>query len=462
MRYLLWSALAAIACNAVAAPRNVVLFVGDGMGVSTVTAARILAGQLEGKAGEEHELSFEAFPNVALIKTYNTDLQVPDSAGTMTALVTGEKTRAGVLSVGASVPRGDCEAALANPLPTLLEMAERRGLRTGIVSTARITHATPAATYAHAPDRDWENDASVPESARELGCRDIARQMIEFSEGDGIDVMLGGGRRDFFPADVKDPEYRERSGVRTDERNLVEEWLASRADRFYAWRSKDLKKLARKKDVAQVLGLFEPSHMKWEADRGNDGKGEPSLAEMTDLALDYLENDKGFFLMVEGGRIDHGHHAGNAYRALTDTLAMDAAVRVVMSRLDPAQTLVIVTADHSHTLTISGYPRRGNPILGLAEISEGVPMPDYFGKPYTVLGYQNGPGYRAEIPDLTEVDTTSVDYKQVAAVPLASETHGGEDVAAYGWGVAADGVRGVMEQNRLYHVMAEALFGDDQ
>ena len=203
--------------------------------------------------------------------------------------------------------------------------------------------------------------------------------------------------------------------------------------------------------------------MKWEADRGNDGKGEPSLAEMTDVALDFLENDKGFFLMVEGGRIDHGHHAGNAYRALTDTLAMDAAVRVVMSRLDPAQTLVIVTADHSHTLTISGYPRRGNPILGLAEISEGVPMPDYFGKPYTVLGYQKWsratvPRYRISPRWIPPASTTS----RLRRFPLASETHGGEDVAAYGWGVAADGVRGVMEQNRLYHVMAEALFGDDR
>ena len=142
--------------------KNVILFVGDGMGVSTVTAARILDGQLtNGQSGEEQRLTFERFPFSALSKTYNTDLQVSDSAGTMTAMVTGIKTRGGVLSVNQQVVRGNCDTQRGNEVVTLLEQAEEAGLSTGLVSTARLTHATPAAAYAHSVDRDWETDAEM-------------------------------------------------------------------------------------------------------------------------------------------------------------------------------------------------------------------------------------------------------------------------------------------------------------
>ena len=169
------------------------------MGVSTVTAARILAGQQAGKLGEEHELSFETFPNVALVKTYNTDSQVADSAGTMSAIMTGEKTRIGVFGISASVSQNDCASALENELPTLLEDAEDRGHPTGIVSTARITHATPAATYAHTPNRGWEADVVLPATAVEAGCRDLAQRMaamrteheLERSRSTGKQILHG-------------------------------------------------------------------------------------------------------------------------------------------------------------------------------------------------------------------------------------------------------------------------------
>jgi alkaline phosphatase len=162
---------------------------------------------------------------------------------------------------------------------------------------------------------------------------------------------------------------------------------------------------------------------------------------------------------VEGGRIDHAHHAGNAYRALHDLLAFDAAVDTARRMTDAADTLILVTADHSHTLTISGYPRRGNPILGKVETPLGTQATDAEGRPYTTLGYANGPGHQTPLPDLTGIDTTHTDYRQLATVPLDSETHGGEDVAAYADGPGAQGVGGVMEQNRLFDVMHAALFG---
>jgi alkaline phosphatase len=240
--------------------------------------------------------------------------------------MTGEKTRIGIFGVNASVERNDCKAALSNTLPTLLERAEDAGFATGIVSTTRITHATPAATYAHVPNRDWESDQQLPAAAREEGCRDIARQLVEFSHGDGIDVILGGGRALFMPSDADDPEYQGIKGVRGDERDLIKAWQQGAKDRHYVWNDEQLRAIA--SSSGQLLGLFDPSHLQFDIERvKKDGAGEPSLAEMTRTAIERLSNNpQGFFLMVEGGKIDHAHHAGNAHRALTDTIAFADAV----------------------------------------------------------------------------------------------------------------------------------------
>ena len=441
--------------------KNVILFLGDGMGISTVTAARIYAGQLQGGTGEEYSLAFETFPNLALIKTYNTNSQVSDSAGTISAILTGEKTSIGVTGITSDVARDDCAAALVNTLPTIAELAEDAGMATGVVSTARITHATPAGAFAHTPNRDWEDSASTPDEAEALGCIDIARQMIQMPNGDGLDVILGGGRGQFLPTSENDPEYPKKSGKRDDGRNLIEEWLSEDASRQYIWNGEGFAALVSKqgKIPGQVMGLFEPSHMQFDADRAKDPGTEPSIAAMTEFAVSQLEaKGTGYFLLVEAGRIDHAHHISNAYRALQDTVALSDAVQWTIDNVDLEETLIIVTADHSHTMTISGYPRRGNPILGVVETEPGKVLPDATGKPYTTLSYANGPGYKKQQPDLTDVDTTDPDYQQLGTVPLMIETHAGEDVAAFATGKNATQVRGVMEQNKLFNVMHSALF----
>ena len=464
--------------------RNVILFLGDGMGISTVTAARIFEGQQRGMSGEENQLSFEKLPYVALSKTYSANQQTSDSAPTMSAIVTGMKTNDGLISVNERVARGDFRAAAANGMKTILERAEDRGMATGVVTTTRITHATPAACYAHSPDRDWESDADQPDAANEAGFPDIARQLIEFSHGDGLEVALGGGRVKFLPRTVHDPEYPDKTGERHDGRDLTREWQARYPKSAYVWNKAQLDAVDTRQ-VRHLLGLFQPSHMQYEHDRGKDGAGEPSLAEMTGKALDILaQHPKGYFLMVEGGRIDHAHHAGNAFRALTDTVEFARAVKLAMERTDLRDTLIIVTADHSHTFTIAGYPRRGNPILGKV-IEPGHPTKEYatdaLGQPYTTLGYVNGPGYSGQSiaqpegpkkfphhgpgyhgitkgrPDLAGVDTTAPDYMQESTMPMESETHGGEDVAIYARGPQAHLIRGVLEQHVIFHVMAEAL-----
>ena len=449
--------------------KNVILFIGDGMGVSTLTAARIFEGQKRGESGEENRLSFEEFPFSALSKTYSTDQQTSDSAPTMSAIISGVKTDAGILSVNQNVVRGDYKTVAGNETETLLEMAEDAGRSTGVVSTARITHATPGACYAHTADRNWESDkdiSDVNKAAAEAKFPDIARQLIEFKHGDGLEVALGGGRAKFLPTETADPEYPARTGQRLDKRDLTKEWLSKYESSAYVWNKAQFDAIDTK-TTKHLLGIFEPSYMQYEYDRPKDAAGEPSLAEMTTKAIDLLsQNRKGYFLMVEAGKIDIAHHAGNAFRALTETVALSDAVRAAVSKVDLNDTLIVVTADHSHTFVIQGYPMRGNNILGLVRRigPDGLPEPgpakDKQGKPYTTLGYINGPGAKPTADgraDLSGVDTTDPNYLQEAEIPLGSETHGGEDVAIFATGPNAYLVRGSMEENWIFYVMADAL-----
>lgn len=462
--------------------KNVILFVGDGMGVSTVTAARILEGQLKGTDGEYNRLSFEKLPHLALSVTASANQQTSDSAPTATAMVSGIKTNDGAISVDQSINRNEpsADVTASKSVKTILERAEEIGMSTGIVTTARLTHATPAVNYAHIGNRDWEADSNLPVGAT---VKDIARQLLEFPYGDGLDVALGGGRSYFMPNTVNDPEYTTQRGRRADGRDLTSEWTSHYNNAAYVW-NRDAFDAVNTESTQHLLGLFERSHMRYEADRASDVSGEPSLAEMTEKAINILNNNKkGFYLMVEAGRIDHGHHAGNAYRALTDTIALSDAVKKAESLTKSKDTLIIVTADHSHVFTIGGYPSRGNPILGKAAV-DGVNLTDSLGLPYTTVSYANGPGWTGNFsrrefnpanegtvasaytgaalrPDLSTVDTTQPNYMQEATVPMGSETHAGEEVAIYASGPRSVLFDGIVEQNVIYHVMADALNLDD-
>ncbi|MDI9239207.1 alkaline phosphatase [Lysobacter sp. LF1] len=465
--------------------KNVILFIGDGMSLTTVAAARILDGQRKGGPGENNRLSWEYFPSTALSKTYNTDSQTPDSAGTMSAMATGVKTRAGVLSIGQQAMRKDCAAAQSVPMLTLWELAASRGFATGVVTTTRVTHATPGATFTHVPERNWENDTELSDEAKADGCIDIARQLVETPFGNGPDVLMGGGRKNFMPVSERDPEYDDKVGERLDGRDLIAQWKQRHPAGTYVWNAQQL---ADAPAEGPLLGLFEPDHMQFSQDRPQDGAGEPTLAEMTRAAIARLQrNDKGFVLLVEGGRIDHAHHYGNAYRALTDTIALSEAVQAAADATSAQDTLILVTADHSHTLSFVGYPRRGNPILDKVRGSSGEDdgdgsyALDQLGLPYTTLNYSNGPGFvgasaqqpegpkrfqhtvsgvqipKNGRPDLRNVNTQDPDYLQEALVPTAAESHGGDDVGIWARGPGSDAVRGSVEQNTIFHFLLQAM-----
>ena len=199
---------------------------------------------------------------------------------------------------------------------------------------------------------------------------------------------------------------------------------------------------------------------------------EPTLTEMSLKALELLEGDEdGYFLMIEGGRIDHGHHDGLPGYSLMEAQEFNRAVEAVLDRVDTDETLILVTADHSHVFTMGGYATRGNPILGLVHGNDrsGQPRSEPSiagdGQPYTTLGYYNGPGAVTELP--RPMPATGVDARAQALIPMESrnidgsvtndETHGGEDVALYGSGPGAERVRGVIEQNRIFNIMVEAF-----
>lgn len=437
--------------------KNIILMIADGNGIATNYATRIFQGQQNGLLGEENVLPQEAFPHSALVKTYNVNAQTPDSAGTGTAFHSGVKTKSGVLGVDETVNFADCSAVEAGSVATIAEVLAAQGKAVGIITTASLTDATPASAYAHVASRRYEDDASVPD-----GCDvpDIAVQLLDQIKNGTIDIAMGGGRRHMLPETATDKDSKDRN--RRDGRNLIDE--AKEFGATYVWDEKSFSKLDSSAGKP-VLGVFSSGHMDYDYDR----KDQPSLAEMVKLTIELLQdNENGFYMLVEGGRVDHANHAGNLFRALTDGVAFAEAVAMAEQMTSDQDTLIIVTADHAHTLSFNGYCGRGSPINGLCMgiDNNGVKHTDEMllgldGKPFTVAGYLNGTGsilteenkWFGTRPVVSQEEALDPDYKQQSLLPLDKETHAGTDVAVYAKGPWAHLFDGTIEQNYIFNVM---------
>ena len=442
----------------VQAPKNILFFLGDGMGMTTMTAARIY------KKGEDGELTMDTLPETAFVKTFSANSQVTDSAPSMSAYMTGVKMNNEVISMSADTNAFDpatgadylsgadstCAAGNGKAVMTLLELAKAAGMATGVVTTTRITHATPAATYAHLCHRDGENN--------------IAAQMVPNGAGfnaalaDGIDVVMGGGLRHFLPKGST-------GSSRTDARDLVAEMKVGGYN-FAASRA-DFDKLPA---TGKLLALFTSSHMSYDLDR--DATKEPSLAEMTSRSIDQLKaNGKGMFLMVEGGRIDHALHETTARKALQDTVAFDEAIKAALDKMniiDPGlkNTLIVTTADHDHTLVLNGYAARTGPttetnpgVLGLLRrYIDGVISTDTGGNPFTIIGFGNGENRPATRTALTDAQVFDKTYHQEGTIrmPVGSETHGGADVFLGAIGKGAENFAGVIDNTAVFGLIRKA------
>lgn len=380
--------------------KNIILFIGDGMGISTMTGARVLKQQQINHSINDHSvLEWDQFPYSALVQTYNVDQQIPESAGAATAFLSGTKVRFKTLGVSAKVHynEANCDLIEQHSIDSIFSWALKSGKGVGVVSTARITHATPAASYAHTQNRKWESNIDEKIVNNNDKCKDIALQLIENDPGKRFNVILGGGRRSFLPNTVKDPKDTSKAkyGSRVDGRNLIEQWLVNQRqsglnESEYAFvnSTKGLRELDYLK-VKNLFGLFNHTHMNFNAFRDQSLDGEPSLTEMTEAAILILSKyPNGFLLLVEGGLIDQAHHGGYAMLALLETLELNRAVATARRLVSTKDTLIITTADHSQPLVINGYADRNNPINGVAK------QKDNYHLPYTTMMYTNGPGFQ--------------------------------------------------------------------
>ena len=474
--------------------KNAIIFLGDGMGVNTVTAGRIYKGQKYGKLinAESYKTFIDQIADegtVGLSKTYCVDRQTPDSAATGTAYLTGVKAKYWTLGLAASIERGNCASVSEeSKVKSVLKKAHDAGKATGIVTTTRFHHASPGATYLNSVHRKWYTDADIekrnpefPEqyanalcSEENPSCCDNARQFIYQSKY--IDVMLAGGYDYLIPKDEVSPINTDEKdgghkGERSDGMNLRDEWQSLYPEGKVVVTKNQLANVT---NGQKILGLFHNKDIPYHLDKNeNELNDIPTLAEKTQKAIDSLlatEKD-GFYLFVEGGRIDHGHHDSQAIQALEEFAQFDEAIRVAYEheKLDPEETLIVVTADHSHSFAWGAYGWRGYNILGTApadiwsQETGGDPTRD--DKPINILGYTNGPGWKgpkksfddvSERQDLRDADLLATDYQQQSGAPMEQETHGGEDVSIIAKGPWSHMYNGIHEQVYVAHVMLRA------
>jgi len=291
--------------------KNIILLIGDGMSTAQIETADAFLGAQNGKMLEQ--LSFESFPYQGLTTTYANDRFITDSAAAGTAIATGFKTYCGAISVNEE----------HKSLKTILEYAQQEGKSTGIVTTTRVTHATPAVFLSHNKDRDAENEIALEESTS------------------NVDFLAGGGYRNF----VGKNNTNNLKSKRTDNQDLIENMKKAG---YIAFISEDQTSAFNNyvpKQGDKVVGLFGSSHLDYAIDKAN----QPTLAQMTKKGLELLSKDNdGFFMMVEGGRIDHACHANDGTSAIMDTLAFNDAVQEAIDfyNKNPKDTLIIVTGDH--------------------------------------------------------------------------------------------------------------------
>ena len=316
-------ALAMLTCAATAmaedaapaTPKYVFMFIGDGMGNPQVTATQYYLGALENPDSTipvPAQLSFTDFENVGLMTTYDASSFCPDSASTATSMASGQKTLSGVINYNID---------LTESFKIITEYAKEAGKKVGVISSVSLDHATPAAYYAKSESRGEYYDIAL---------QGVSGTTLDF---------LGGGS--YLTPDG--------DGTQANLFDVAEEngfTVANTLEDIRALNSESGRVLAITPDIA------DSSSMQYEIDRVRmeaEGADSLSLAEMVQAGISVLDNDEeGFFLMTEGGKIDWSCHANDAMTSIMDTIALSDAVQVAIdfAAEHPEETLIIVTADH--------------------------------------------------------------------------------------------------------------------
>ncbi len=452
--------------------KNVILFIGDGMSVGHITAARILSQQIyQGKY--RGRLALDGAPYMALIGTSGVDSIITDSANSAHAYTTGHKSSVNALGVYASRAKDN----LDHPkVETITSLAKRNlNMAVGIVTNTEIQDATPASMVAHTRRR---SDYDI-----------ITRQLYE-SEAE---VIMGGGSSNFLPKST--PGSR-----RADEQNFIDRFKQS--GYVFATTEKEMLEAAGRADTKRLLGLFNLRNMDGALDRFFLKKGtvdkfpeQPDLTEQTRAALNVLaRNPNGFVMMIESGHIDKYSHPLDWERAVYDTIMLDKALEVALDWAKGRDdTLIIVVPDHTHGISIVGTVDDSKPGTEMRE-KIGVyadagypnyPAPDKRGYPPRVdvskrlaIFFNNHPDYYEtfrpkldgpNVPAVAGADrkyAANEKYKDVPGaqfmpgnIPRSADTgvHTGDDVVLRAWGPGAEKFHGFMDNTEVFRVIAEAL-----
>ena len=429
--------------TAPAKAKNVILLIGDGMGPSHFGAAWLYSNRVLGKELKMVEVMQAG--RTAYLANDTADSMVTESAAAATQIACGVKVPARAAGMGTDGK---------TPCKTILEIAKTQGKATGLVTTSGITDATPASFSAHVPHR-----------SDEIG---VAEQQLTL----GVDVLMGG-RKQFFLPEVS-------AGKRKDGRNLLEE--ASTAGYAVVGDAEELQAA----DGPKILGLFNMGNMTYEIDRAETI--EPSLAEMTAKTLSVLSrNSKGFFAMIEGGRIDHAAHRNDAAGTIQDTLAFDDAVGVALefARRNP-DTLLIVTADHEtggialigHSKTSKEYVGMDLEVLKSVTVSFEViqeklgksPTPQQIKavvKQYVAVEITDDEAKTVASDTIRKLDPANYSYPYLHSLAFVlrpylrvgwgSQTHTASPLYAFGMGPGSERITGFLHNTQLFGIMKTAL-----
>lgn len=449
--------------------KNVIFLLGDGLSVAHRTAARIMSkGMTEGKANGRLEM--DDLDHMAFIGTSSTGSIATDSANTMSAYMTGHKSAINALGVYAD----RTPASLDDPkVETIAEAIRRTGKKAiGIVSTAEIEDATPAAVVAH--------------TRRRADKAEIVGMLYDVKP----DVILGGGSAYFLDKSVP-------GSKRKDDKDYIKAFK----DAGYALATSQAE-LAKAPASGKLLGLFHTADMDVALDRMFLKKGtvakfpdQPGLVEMTEAALSRLAKaPEGFFLMVEGASIDKQSHPMDWERAVVDTIEFDKAVGAAkaFAKTHPG-TLIVVTGDHTHAVSVIGTIDDDKPGTDMREkvgVYDGAGFPNYEDKNHD--GYPDSVDvsrrlaiFAADYPDYYETFRPKMDnpfgptiknekgeyvaneaYKDVPGavhrvgnIPKDESTavHAVDDVVLQATGPGSNGFKGYMEESDVYRVLADAL-----
>ncbi|CAJ0603380.1 unnamed protein product [Cylicocyclus nassatus] len=439
-------------------PKNIILFIGDGMGIATVTSARINKNQEAGNKYLNEPLYFEKFTTAGLVKTSSFSNHVTDSAASATALYTGRKIDNTFLNLK---PQSNVMCTDQENLKIkdgIVEGALRKGVDVGFVTTTRITHATPGALYAKGIHRNIEYDGEAIERGVP-NCTDIAKQLLSYPANE-FKVLMGGGRRN-----LRD---KSRGGLRKDGRSIDIEWSNLGGNRKVLTSTAGLR--AHEANGEKLLGLFAESHFPFflEEKLKNETRV-PRLSEMTVKAIQQLQGgEHGFFLMVEGGNIDTAEHNNQMHLAFGELYEFEEAIKKAREMTNRSETLIIVTADHGHAVTLPGYLPANKTILSSQVVtSEDFDKKSTEGKEktkakttfYEVPGifFATGPGFRGgfevESMNLDEEKRAHPLYRLPTAIPMQYGVHGGEDVGIWADGPFAQLFTSTLENTEVAYII---------